>query len=207
MRLVAITPNAEQLVVYCARVSNPANQGNHATGRRLLRYLIEHAHWSPFEMVHATLEITTSRAIARQILRHRSFAFQEFSQRYATVASDVTAIELRAQGAARQGSDGDAPMARDDLAQRVADHMRATQALYADLLAAGVAYESARMVLPEATQTTMYMAGSLRSWIHYLQLRCAASTQLEHRRVAIACRAVLAAELPVIAEALDWEAR
>jgi thymidylate synthase (FAD) len=206
MRIVAITPNAEQLVVYCARVSNPTNQGNHATGRRLLRYLTSNGHWSPFEMVHATLEITTSRAIARQILRHRSFAFQEFSQRYA-VASDVTAIELRAQGAARQGSDGDAPMARDDLAQRVADHMRATQALYADLVAAGVAYESARMVLPEATETTMYMAGSLRSWIHYLQLRCAASTQLEHRRVAIACRAVLAAELPVIAEALDWEAR
>lgn len=205
MRLVAITPHAAQLVVYCARVSNPANQGNHATGQRLLRYLIEHGHWSPFEMAHATLEITTSRAVARQILRHRSFAFQEFSQRYAVVAPDAPDIELRAQGTARQGSDGDAVMARNDLAQRVADHMRTTHALYSDLVAAGVAYESARMILPEATQTTMYMAGSLRSWIHYLQLRCASSTQLEHRRVAIACRAVLAAELPVIAQALEWE--
>jgi thymidylate synthase (FAD) len=210
VKLVSVTQprvecvtTAEELIVYCARVSNPSNQLNLDTGGKLLRYCIEHEHWSIFEQASMTVEVTTSRAIAAQILRHRSFVFQEFSQRYAT-AQQMEPYELRQQAAKNRQSSSEV-MASDlyaFLANQAVDH---AQQVYNQLIDAGVARECARMVLPLCTQTTLYMTGSVRSWIHYLRLRTKLETQKEHREIAIEVWKVFAKEFPVIAECLCME--
>ncbi len=191
VRLISVTNDIngemspEQLIVYCARVSNPENQNNHQTADRLIKYLIKHKHWSPFEMVDMTVEIKTSRAIAQQILRHR-FAFQEWSQRYSNTSS-YEKMSIRKAGATnRQSSleEFDPIIDFGKASDIVNNHMEASFKLYASLLEAGVAKECARGVLPLNTSTTLFMKGSVRSWIHYLQVRLSEDTQLEHREVA-----------------------
>ena len=196
--LVHITPNAEELISYMARVSNPANQNNTETSAKLIKYLIDHQHWSPFEMVNMCVEINTTRSIAAQILRHRSFSFQEFSQRYAPVTTTATTPSLRRQDTKnRQNS-------IDDLDQSfivgaeiaIKEHFDQAIDLYNDLIKAGVAKECARDVLPLATPTKLYMNGTIRSWIHYCQLRCGNGTQLEHRMIAEGAYKLLQEYLP-----------
>lgn len=199
--------NAEDLVAYCARVSNPSNQMNTETAPKLLRYLIKNSHWSPFEMVSMTLEIKTSRAIAAQILRHRSFSFQEFSQRYSE-ATSICDIELRKQGKTnRQVSDEEYDptltfnmKASEEIKQLNENVLR----MYNELIEAGIARECARMILPLATETTMYMAGTLRSWIHYIDLRTTEHTQKEHREIAENCKVIFNEQFPTIGDALGW---
>lgn len=191
------------LVAYAARVSNPANQANTETAPRLLAYLAQNAHWSPFEMAHMTLEIVTTRDIARQILRHRSFAFQEFSQRYAeVVAADYINRQCRLQHptnrqASLEGASDD-NIAWFNAAQ---DDMQDTAiTFYDEAIARGIAKEQARVFLPEGlTKSTMYMAGSIRSWIHYIQLRTEAGTQKEHREIAEMCKVELLKHFPELA--------
>lgn len=205
--------SSEDLVVYCARVSNPSNQMNTETGPKLLSYLIKHKHWSPFEMVHATIEIHTSRAIAAQILRHRSFSFQEFSQRYAQ-ATSIEDVALRKQGKTNRQV-GDEPFdpnipcsdarytCEEPASELIERHNQRSVRLYERLIDAGVAKECARMVLPLATSTTLYMSGSLRSWIHYLQIRTDEHTQKEHRDVALQCKEIIKSQFPVTMSALE----
>lgn len=197
--------DANELIAYTARVSNPENQSNQETAPRLLRYLIKHGHWSPFEMVHMTLEIKTTRDISRQILRHRSFSYQEFSQRYAK-STEFESREARMQDEKnRQASveTEDKDLAEDwSIAQ--ARVIRTANEVYNWALDKGIAKEQARAVLPEGnTSTTLYMAGSLRSWIHYCQLRMGIETQKEHREVALQCWEHIKAHFPDIAEACD----
>lgn len=191
----------EEFIIYCARVSNPANQGNHETADKLCRYLIDKKHWSPFEMVSATIELKTTRDIGRQVLRHRSFSFQEFSQRYAEVVDFSDHRETRLQDHKnRQNSvdtdDADLPMSwqhRQDIM------MQEAQAHYKWALDRGIAKEVARSILPEGlTMSTMYMSGTLRSWIHYLQMRCGNGTQKEHMELAQACANALYPVFPTI---------
>lgn len=196
--------DANELIAYTARVSNPENQSNQVTAPRLLRYLIKHGHWSPFEMVHMTLEIKTTRDISRQILRHRSFSYQEFSQRYAE-ATEFESREARMQDEKnRQASveTEDKDLAEDwSIAQ--ARVIRTANEVYNWALDKGIAKEQARAVLPEGnTGTTLYMAGSLRSWIHYCQLRMGIETQKEHREVALQCWEHIKTHFPDIAEAV-----
>ncbi len=204
VKLIHITPNAEELITYMARVSNPANQSNTETSQRLIRYLIEHQHWSPFEMVNMCIEINTTRSIAAQILRHRSFSFQEFSQRYAKVTAPAVIPDLRRQDTKnRQNS-------IDDLHYKVKEAFEArigylfddADILYQDMIAAGVAKECAREVLPLATPTRLYMNGTIRSWIHYCQLRCGNGTQQEHRIIAEGAYKLLEEHLPNVCAAL-----
>ena len=207
-KLVSITKpeiegldNAEDLIAYCARVSNPSNQMNTETAPRLLSYLIKHKHWSPFEMVDVCFEIETSRAIAAQILRHRSFSFQEFSQRY----SEVTALEKtlwRKQGKTnRQVGDKDVDLSEEDK-KVVGDALLHSQKAYNLLLDKGIAKECARMVLPLCTSTTMYMKGSVRSWIHYIDLRAKEDTQKEHRLVAKEIKQIFSEKFPAVSKAV-----
>ncbi len=197
---------AEQLVAFTARVSNPANQNNSLTSEKLLRYLMKNHHWSPFEMVHVVMEINTTRDIARQILRHRSFSFQEFSQRYATVDSlGFTFGEARMQDAKnRQASnETDDQELKDLWEEKQTDVLIQVKEAYTWALTNGIAKEVARKVLPEGiTNSRMYMSGSLRSWIHYCQLRTEMGTQKEHREVADRVRDILTEEFPSIAELL-----
>jgi len=210
VKLISITEpnilssgNAEELIAYCARVSNPSNQDNKQTAPRLLKFLIKHKHWSPFEMVDMTVEIKTSRAIAAQILRHRSFSFQEFSQRYSQ-ATDIEPIELRKQAESNRQSSED--VIDEPVINNVVKHSIDTALMtYEKLITQGVAKEQARMVLPLATQTTMYMKGSIRSWVHYIDLRTEQNTQKEHRLIAEECKNILIANLPTVAEALEWD--
>lgn len=199
--------NAEDLVAYCARVSNPSNQMNIETSPKLLAFLIKHKHWSPFEMVDMTVEIKTSRAIAAQILRHKSFSFQEFSQRY-SVATEFEDIELRLQGDKnRQVGEKlfDTNDARyEDLKSSIEEAIALSSTTYDKMIENGIAKEIARMILPLATQTTMYMKGSLRSWIHYIDLRTEQNTQKEHRIIADKCKKIFTKQFPVISEALKW---
>ena len=192
---------AEDLMVYCARVSNPSNQLNTATGASLLAYCIKHGHWSVFETASMTVEITTSRGIAAQILRHRSFSFQEFSQRYSE-ALGVEDVELRWQAKTnRQSSSSVIPSGSwGEIVMRQA--IAAAKKTYQDLIEAGVARECARMVLPLATTTTLYMTGSVRGWIHYLAQRLDEHTQKEHRLIAEQVQAIFAAQFPVVSQAL-----
>lgn len=213
-RLIAFTQpvelegvqTGEELVAYCARVSNPANQANHETAPRLLNYLVRNQHWSPFEMAHAVIEIQTTRDIARQILRHRSFSFQEFSQRYAEVVADPVLREARLQDNANRQNSTPAHDAQlrswwDDQQAWLAD--QATK-VYQDALNQGIAKEVARAVLPEGlTPSRLYMAGSVRSWIHYIQLRAGNGTQKEHREIAVMCKLALLHVMPSIKEILD----
>ena len=205
--LVHITPNAEELIAYMARVSNPSNQSNTETSQRLIRYLIEHQHWSPFEMVNMCVSIETTRSIAAQILRHRSFSFQEFSQRYAEVVALPIVPELRKQDLKnRQNSieaTGKDKEVFDSLLYDI-DHLFQTSIdVYQNLLEAGVAKECARDVLPLATPTRLYMNGTIRSWIHYCQLRCGNGTQLEHRVIAEGAYKLLQEHLPNVCLALS----
>lgn len=197
----------EDLVAYCARVSNPSNQMNTETASKLLGFLIKHKHWSPFEMVDMTLEIKTSRAIAAQILRHRSFSFQEFSQRY-SIANEFEDIELRLQGEKnRQVGENliseDHP-AYDKINHLLSESLCVAEHCYNVMIENGIAKEVARMILPLTTQTTLYMKGSLRSWIHYLELRTEQNTQKEHRIIAQECKDIFCEEFPRISEALQW---
>jgi len=209
--LISITPDAEKTIAYCARVSNPKNQdrNNYA---KLLRYCIQHGHWSVFEMANMVLEINTTRGIAAQILRHRSFSFQEFSQRYADASflgETIDTPELRTQDQKnRQNS-------IDDLDQEVKHKYNVqirqlfskSKALYDDMIDNGVAKECARFVLPLATPTRMYMNGTIRSWTHYINLRDGHGTQKEHMDVANQCKDIFIKQLPVVSEALGWDVR
>ena len=193
----------QDLVAYCARVSNPGNQSNHQTSKRLLQYLVKHKHWSPFEMVHITMEIKTTRDIARQILRHRSFAFQEFSQRYAVAENIGCDREARLQDEKnRQNSvDVSDPALQEDWHMQQAKVRNAAQAAYKWALDKGIAKEQARAVLPEGlTESTLYMAGSLRSWIHYIDLRASNGTQKEHMIIAEKCKKIVLEHFPMLEE-------
>lgn len=200
-----IQMTAEDLITYCARVSSPQNQLNLNTAPKLIKYLIDHHHWSPFEMASMSVEITTSRAIAQQILRHRSFSFQEFSQRYSRVSA-YEPIQLRKQGEKnRQG--GSEPLDSEAFFNAASICDRATSeamAAYNQLIEMGIAKECARMVLPLTTETTLYMSGNIRSWIHYLQIRCDEHTQKEHRDIAVNIRQIFKMRFPAISEALGW---
>ena len=188
--------NSEDLIVFIARVSNPENQMNTETSGRLIKYLIKHKHWSPFEMVDATVSIKTSRAIAAQILRHRSFSFQEFSQRY-SAASTLTPVELRSAGAKNRQSSL-APIVDENLISLAKESMEKSLETYNHLIQNGVAKETARMILPLSCETHIYMKGSIRSWIHYLDLRCSEDTQKEHREIAFAIKDLLSEHFPNI---------
>lgn len=216
VKLISITKpdiqglqNAEDLVAYCARVSNPSNQMNSESAPKLLGFLIKHKHWSPFEMVDMTIEIKTSRAIAAQILRHRSFSFQEFSQRY-SVATDFEDIEFRLQGDKnRQVGENlldPTDLRYADLYTSVQEAIEASTTAYNKMIQGGIAKEVARMILPLTTETTMYMKGSLRSWVHYIDLRTENNTQKEHRLIADECKSIFVKNFPTISEALQWKA-
>ena len=207
VQLITLTPDAEKNMAFVARVSNPNNQGNENFSG-LLKYCIKHQHWSVFEQAHMTLEIETTRAIAAQILRHRSFTFQEFSQRYAqsNELGEIDLPELRRQdNKNRQNS-------IDDLDKDVVDKLNrqmitlfsSAQSLYNQMVETGVAKECARMVLPLCTPTRIYMTGSVRSWIHYIDLRSAHGTQKEHMEIAEACKNIFKEQFPVVSEALEW---
>ena len=208
VKLISVTPNAERHIAYCARVSNPKNQSNNSF-EGLLKYCIQNQHWSIFEHAFLTVEINTSLAIATQILRHRSFTFQQFSQRYADSTElqlELPIPELRRQDIKnRQNSTDDLPAdVSISFQTRIEDHFKEAILLYQGMLDAGVAKESARFVLPQATQTRLYMSGSLRSWIHYINLRSAHGTQAEHKKIAELCKCIFVDEFPTIAAALDW---
>jgi thymidylate synthase (FAD) len=201
-KLIWITPEAEQVIGYCARVSNPANQDNPDVSR-LLSYCIKHGHWSIFEMASMCVEIKTTRAIAPQILRHRSFSFQEFSQRYAQVAEFPILGKMRLAGTTNRQSSQPMPERGKLDAEMQGVILDAELAVsraydaYNKLIGAGIAAETARMVLPLCTPTTMYMSGTIRSWIHYVQLRTQEDTQLEHREIADSIKALMAEHLPI----------
>jgi thymidylate synthase (FAD) len=218
VKLIAITQgagelinqNAQEVISYIARVSNPNNQLNFDTAAGLLRYCIKHKHWSPFEHAYMTLEINTTRGIAPQILRHRSFTFQEFSQRYAdtNLLSEFPKIpNLRRQDTKnRQNSIDDfGEYVKLELQGQISQYFHQGQILYNRLLEKGVAKESARYVLPLATSTRIYMTGSVRSWVHYIDLRSANGTQKEHMDIAEACRCVFICQFPEVSKALEWD--
>jgi len=203
VELIHSTEKGEELIAYMARVSNPDNQDNTETSARLIKYLINHNHWSPFEMVSMCVSIKTTRSIAAQILRHRSFSFQEFSQRYAKVTEEPYINQLRLQDYKnRQNSvDNMDPFEKQHFEVLLQQHYDHGIALYEDMLRAGVAKECAREVLPLSTPTTMYMHGTLRSWIHYTQLRCANGTQQEHKQIADQCKQLILDNYPNVYEA------
>ena len=207
VKLITVTPDAEQLMAYVARVSNPSNQDNEKYAG-LLKYCIKHNHWSVFEQSSMTIEIETTRAIAAQILRHRSFTFQEFSQRYAasTALGDIDLPELRKQDLKnRQNSTDDLdPEMVEKFEKQMITLFSSAKSLYEQMLSQGVAKECARMVLPLCTPTRIYMTGSCRSWIHYINLRSAHGTQKEHMEIAEGCRKVFTEQFPAVSEALEW---
>lgn len=208
VKLISITPDAEKTMAYIARVSNPANQENENYAR-LLAYCIKHNHWSVFEQATMTLEIETTRGIAAQILRHRSFTFQEFSQRYADsslLGESIPVPELRRQDTKnRQNSVDDLDPKFVELSNKqIETYFAQGMSLYQHLLDNGVAKECARFVLPLATPTRIYMTGSCRSWIHYINLRSANGTQKEHMDIALDCKRVFTEQFPSVSEALEW---
>ena len=205
---VSVTPDAEKLIGYIARVSNPNNQDNPQVAG-LLKYCIKHGHWSIFEQASMTVEIETTRGIAAQILRHRSFTFQEFSQRYADtnlLADEIPMFDLRHQDTKnRQNSTDDVPYnKKKDLEYKIAEHFVEAMDLYNELLGNGIAKECARFVLPLATPTRLYMTGTVRSWIHYIQLRGGHGTQKEHMDIAHAIEDIFIKEFPITSEALEF---
>ena len=207
VKLVSVTPDAEKTMAYIARVSNPNNQDNDKFSG-LLKYCIQHQHWSVFEQSSMTLEIETTRAIAAQILRHRSFTYQEFSQRYAQ-SNELGKIELpqlrRQDTKNRQNSIDDLdPFVQQKLEAQMITLFSSAQSLYNQMIEEGVAKECARMVLPLCTPTRIYMTGSARSWIHYINLRSANGTQKEHMDIANSCKSIFIDTFPTIAEALEW---
>jgi thymidylate synthase (FAD) len=204
-KLVSITPDAEKQIAYMARVSNPSNQHNDETAPRLIRYLIKHKHWSPFEMASMQVEVETTRAVAAQVLRHRSFSFQEFSQRYSSVDQLGTfgVPHLRSQDLKnKQASHDDLDPAFTDLMEKKIQTLyNESLDLYEYMLHKGVAKECARSILPLGTPTRLYMSGSIRSWIHYIQIRAGIETQLEHRLIAEDCKKIFKEQLPDVFEA------
>ena len=208
VKLVSVTPDAEQTMAYVARVSNPNNQEN-PNYAKLLGYCIKHNHWSVFEQSFMTLEIETTRGLAAQILRHRSFTYQEFSQRYADsslLAETIPLPELRRQDTKnRQNSIDDIdPFVRQEFQIKMQRHFEEGMKLYQEMLDASIAKECARFVLPLATPTRLYMSGSCRSWIHYITLRSANGTQKEHMDIAEECKKIFVEQFPTCAEALEW---
>jgi len=208
VKFVSITPDAEKMMAYIARVSNPSNQQNENYSG-LLKYCIKHNHWSVFEQSSMTLEIETTRGLAAQILRHRSFTFQEFSQRYADTKlldTQIPVPDLRSQDTKnRQNSNDDIPQEKKEEYQAlIARHFEDSMNLYNALLESGVAKECARFVLPLATPTRLYMTGSCRSWIHYINLRSAHGTQKEHMDVVAKARSIFVEQFPAVSEALGW---
>ena len=207
--------NAQELIAYCARVSNPSNQLNTETSEKLIRYLVKHAHWSPLEMVSACVEITTTRDIARQILRHRSFAFQEFSQRYADPTKDLNFVtrEARMQDTKNRQNSVELDMAdpeQRELArlweEKQQGVIRAAREAYTWAVTNGLAKEQARVVLPEGnTESRVYMNGTLRSWVHFIELRAGNGTQKEHQLVAVACAKAIAAIFPMSESLINKE--
>ena len=195
--------NPEEYLAWCARISNEDNRLNHETAPKLLKFLMDNKHWSPNEMVNFAFEIQTSRAIAQQILRHRSFSFQEFSQRYSKVEA-VEPVELRMQAEKNRQSSSEAVERTSHLYTHVREHLARSQELYGQLLEDGIAKECARMVLPLATQTTLVMNGTFRSWIHFLEQRCDPHAQKEIRLIAEEIRRQLVPEMPFTSEALGW---
>jgi thymidylate synthase (FAD) len=209
VKLISATPDAEKLMAYCARVSNPNNQNNENYAK-LLKYCIDHQHWSIFEHGFMTVEINTTRGLAAQILRHRSFTFQEFSQRYADttlLAEDIPMFELRRQdNKNRQNSIDDIDETTKTLWEsHIADHFRRAKEIYDGMISDGIAKECARFVLPLATPTRLYMSGTVRSWIHYIDLRSANGTQKEHMNIANECKQIFTGQFPTISEALGWK--
>ena len=208
VKFISITPDAEKTMAYIARVSNPKNQDNENFSG-LLRYCIKHQHWSVFEQSSMTLEIETTRGIAAQILRHRSFTYQEFSQRYAdsNLLGEIELPELRRQDDKnRQNSIDDLePEMVEKFNRQMNTLFSSSFALYNQMLKAGVAKECARFVLPLATPTRIYMTGSCRSWIHYINLRSAHGTQKEHMNIAIGCKDIFKENFPAVSEALEWD--
>jgi thymidylate synthase (FAD) len=205
-KLVWVTPNAENVIAYCARVSNPSNQTNYDTAPRLLKYCVKNKHWSVFETVNMCVEVKTTRSVAAQILRHRSFSFQEFSQRYAEVTEFPQIPDLRRQDLEnRQNSINDVP---SDKKQHFQDriHKIFTQSLslYNEMIEEGLAKECVRDILPLSTPTTLYMNGTLRSWLHYCDLRTANGTQLEHKYIAESCKTLIQQQFPQVYTAM-WE--
>ena len=206
--LVNVSPDAEKHMAYCARVSNPNNQDNENYAG-LLKYCIKHQHWSIFEQAFMTLEINTTRGLAAQILRHRSFTFQEFSQRYADtnlLDTNIPLPELRRQDTKnRQNSIDDIPEEQSKmLLGRIQNYFNEGLDLYNELLREGIAKECARFVLPLATPTRIYMSGSVRSWVHYIDLRSGHGTQKEHMDIANACKSIFTEQFPTVSEALQW---
>lgn len=208
VKLISVTPDAEKQVAYCARVSNPKNQDNDNINK-LLKYCIDHKHWSIFEMAYMTLEINTTRGLAAQILRHRSFTFQEFSQRYADanlLAEEIPLFELRRQdNKNRQNSVDD--IDTETIYRwnsKLREHFAKAKAIYDGMIKDGIAKECARFVLPLATPTRLYMSGSIRSWIHYIELRSSHGTQKEHINIANNCKSIFIEQFPIIGEALGW---
>jgi thymidylate synthase (FAD) len=208
VKLISVTPDAEKNIAYCARVSNPNNQDNDNYSK-LLKYCIDHKHWSIFEMAFMTLEIDTTRGLAAQILRHRSFTFQEFSQRYADttlLSENIQLFDIRRQDTKnRQNSIDDVD--HEIVVKwntQIREHFAKAKALYDGMIADGIAKECARFVLPLATPTRIYMSGSLRSWITYIDLRSGHGTQKEHMDIANECKSIFTEQFPIISEALCW---
>ena len=207
-KLISVTPDAEQHMAYCARVSNPNNQDNDKFSG-LLKYCVKHQHWSIFEQAFMTLEINTTRGIAAQVLRHRSFTFQEFSQRYANsslLGEKIPLPELRRQDTKnRQNSIDDLdPFVVQSLELQMQTLFDSSMALYEQMLGRGVAKECARFVLPLAAPTRIYMTGSVRSWLHYIELRSANGTQKEHMDIALSAKEIFCEQFPAVAEAMEW---
>ncbi len=207
-KLISVTPDVEKLIAYCARVSNPNNQDNDEYSK-LIAYCIKHEHWSIFEQGYMTVEINTSRGIAAQILRHRSFTFQEFSQRYADatlLSDDIPLFDLRNQDTKnRQNSTDNVSLeTKAKWRTRVREHFSKSLALYEGMLKDGIAKECARFILPLATPTRLYMTGSIRSWIHYINLRSSNGTQKEHMDIANSIKDIFIQQFPIVSEALGW---
>ena len=207
-KLISVTPDAEKHMAYCARVSNPSNQDNEKFSG-LLKYCVKHQHWSIFEQAYMTLEINTTRGIAAQVLRHRSFTYQEFSQRYADsslLAEEIPLPELRRQDTKnRQNSIDDVdPFVVQKYEMLMQQHFKEAMDLYKKMLDDGIAKECARFVLPLATPTRLYMTGSVRSWIHYIELRSANGTQKEHMDIALGAKKIFCEQFPAVAEAMEW---
>ena len=207
-KLVWITPEAENHIVYCARVSNPKSQQLGANPERLINYLVAHKHWSPFEMASACFEVNTTRDISAQILRHRSFSFQEFSQRYSDVTTFATpeGFDLRAQDPTNRQNSLDTLSDEDKcyFSTQIGDVMFKATALYNEMVNSGVAKECARKILPMNSPTRLYMSGTIRSWIHYLSVRTGPETQLEHRQIAEAIAWILSRELPSLSNLIRY---
>ena len=208
VKLISVSPDSEKHMAYCARVSNPNNQENDNYAG-LLKYCIKHQHWSIFEQAFMTLEINTTRGLAAQILRHRSFTFQEFSQRYADtnlLDTNIPLPELRRQDTKnRQNSIDDIPEDQSKmLLGRIQNYFNEGLDLYNELLREGIAKECARFVLPLATPTRIYMSGSVRSWVHYIDLRSGHGTQKEHMDIANECKSIFKEQFPTVSEALEW---